>query len=139
MSECFIWLKGVSMIWLTGVSVFDVFGRCECLIWMAGVQVLIWLTGVCFWNDWQVPVFYMIDRCRCDMIDVSLFFWYDGQVSVSEHMQYDDAFTLQVVDRQRVSSFNYMAGLIPSIQKLIKDVSCQFNNSWNLQVSVVHS
>ena len=38
-------------------------------------------------------------------------------------MQYDDAFTLQKVEDEYVDIFNYMAGMVPLIQKLIRDVS----------------
>ena len=38
-------------------------------------------------------------------------------------MQYDDAFTLQKVEDDYVQIFNYMAGMVPVIQKLITDVS----------------
>ena len=38
-------------------------------------------------------------------------------------MQYDDAFTLQKVEDDYVRIFNYMAGMVPVIQKLIIDVS----------------
>ena len=37
-------------------------------------------------------------------------------------MQYDDAFTLQKVEEEYVWIFNYMAGMVPVIQKLITDV-----------------
>ena len=45
------------------------------------------------------------------------------QISVSEEMQYDDAFTLQQVREEHVTNFYYMAGMVPFIQKVIKDVS----------------
>ena len=37
-------------------------------------------------------------------------------------MQYDDAFTLQQVEPELVEIFNFMAGMVPFIQKIIKDV-----------------
>ena len=43
-------------------------------------------------------------------------------VGVSQEMQYDDAFTLQQVEPELVEIFNFMAGMVPFIQKLIKDV-----------------
>ena len=45
------------------------------------------------------------------------------QIGVSQEMQYDDAFTLQKVEDDYVRIFNYMAGMVPVIQKLIIDVS----------------
>ncbi len=45
------------------------------------------------------------------------------QIGVSQEMQYDDAFTLQKVEDEYVDIFNYMAGMVPLIQKLIRDVS----------------
>ena len=38
-------------------------------------------------------------------------------------MQYDDAFTMQQVDDCHVEIFNYVAGMVPFIQKVIADVS----------------
>lgn len=38
-------------------------------------------------------------------------------------MKYDDAFTVQLVDPELVEIFNYMAGSVPFIQKLIAQVS----------------
>ena len=38
-------------------------------------------------------------------------------------MQYDDAFTLQRVADDHVEIFNYEAGMVPFLQKLIADVS----------------
>jgi len=43
------------------------------------------------------------------------------KIGVSEEMQYDDAFTMQKVDDNLVEIFNYMAGMVPFIQKLIAD------------------
>jgi inositol 1,4,5-triphosphate receptor type 1 len=45
------------------------------------------------------------------------------KVDVSQEMQYDDAFTLQKVDD--ISEFNFMAGMVPFLQKLINDVSTE--------------
>ena len=44
------------------------------------------------------------------------------QISVSKEMQYDDAFTLQKVEPEYVEIFNYMAGMVPFIQKVIAEV-----------------
>lgn len=41
-------------------------------------------------------------------------------VTMMEEMQYDDAFTLQRVND--LSEFNFMAGMVPFLQKLIVDV-----------------
>ena len=38
-------------------------------------------------------------------------------------MQYDDAFTMQQVEDCHVEIFNYVAGMVPFIQKVIADVS----------------
>jgi hypothetical protein len=38
-------------------------------------------------------------------------------------MQYDDAFTLQEVHVEHLKNFNFMAGMIPVIQKVLRDVS----------------
>ncbi|XP_061178320.1 inositol 1,4,5-trisphosphate receptor type 2-like [Saccostrea echinata] len=43
------------------------------------------------------------------------------EINTIEEMQYDDAFTIQKVDEEFVSIFNYMAGMVPFIQKLIVD------------------
>ncbi len=51
---------------------------------------------------------------------------------VSEEMQYDDAFTLQKVEPEFVEIFNYMAGMVPFIQKIIKDVSVLICKSKNV-------
>ena len=40
-----------------------------------------------------------------------------------EEKQYDDAFTLQVVEPEHLEMFNYMIGMVPAIQKIIHDVS----------------
>ena len=37
-------------------------------------------------------------------------------------MQYDDAFTMQVIEQEDVDNFNYVAGMVPFIQKIISDV-----------------
>ena len=49
------------------------------------------------------------------------------QISTSTEMQYDDAFTLQQVAEDHVWNLNFMAGMVPFIQKLIKDVSYKLN------------
>ena len=41
---------------------------------------------------------------------------------MSDQMQYDDAFTLQKVEDEYVETFNYVAGMLPFIQKVIKEV-----------------
>ncbi|CAH1800283.1 unnamed protein product [Owenia fusiformis] len=43
------------------------------------------------------------------------------KLTLSEEMQYDDAFTIQYVEQDLVEIFNFMAGMVPFIQKLIKD------------------
>ena len=45
------------------------------------------------------------------------------QLGTCKEMQYDDAFTMQYIEPVDVTNFNYMAGMVPFIQKLIKDVS----------------
>ena len=45
------------------------------------------------------------------------------QITVSQEMQYDDAFTLQEVKDKHLINFNFMAGMVPGLQKLLKDVS----------------
>ncbi len=52
-----------------------------------------------------------------------LIHWHRAQIGVSYEMQYDDAFTLQKVEDDLVAILNYMAGMVPVIQKLITDVS----------------
>ena len=42
-------------------------------------------------------------------------------------MQYDDAFTLQHIEAVHIVNFNYMAGMVPFVQKLIKDVSRRYD------------
>ena len=49
------------------------------------------------------------------------------QIGVLKEKQYDDAFTIQQVDPELVQIFNYMAGMVPFIQKLVKDVSVEFD------------
>ena len=44
------------------------------------------------------------------------------QIKVIEEKQYDDAFTIQSVDQPLEEIFNFMAGMVPFIQKLVKDV-----------------
>lgn len=48
--------------------------------------------------------------------------------------QYDDAFTLQVVDPEDVQIFNYMAGMVPFVQKLIAEVCVDPNYLLNLVI-----
>ncbi|XP_064638655.1 inositol 1,4,5-trisphosphate receptor type 3-like isoform X2 [Lineus longissimus] len=43
------------------------------------------------------------------------------QITVIEEKRYDDAFTIQLVEAPLVEIFNYMAGMVPFIQKLIKE------------------
>lgn len=45
------------------------------------------------------------------------------KVSASGESQYDDAFTIQNVEDEHVNEFNYVAGMVPFLQNLIKDVS----------------
>jgi len=45
---------------------------------------------------------------------------------MSSEMQYDDAFTLQQVEECHVEIFNYIAGMVPFIHKVIADVSNLF-------------
>jgi len=44
-------------------------------------------------------------------------------VSASGESQYDDAFTIQMVEDEHVNEFNYVAGMVPFLRNLIKDVS----------------
>lgn len=44
------------------------------------------------------------------------------QVSASGESQYDDAFTIQMVEDEHVHEFNYVAGCVPFLLNLIKDV-----------------
>ncbi|KAK2186847.1 hypothetical protein NP493_187g03055 [Ridgeia piscesae] len=43
------------------------------------------------------------------------------QIGVSTEMRYDDAFTIQRVTEKHVETFNYVAGMVPFLQKLIAD------------------
>ncbi|KAH3824416.1 hypothetical protein DPMN_126252 [Dreissena polymorpha] len=43
------------------------------------------------------------------------------QVSASGESQYDDAFTIQMVEDEHVDEFNYVAGMVPFLRNLIKD------------------
>jgi hypothetical protein len=45
------------------------------------------------------------------------------KVSASGESQYDDAFTIQMVEDIQVAEFNYVAGMVPFLQNIIKDVS----------------
>jgi len=45
------------------------------------------------------------------------------QITASQEMQYDDAFTLQEVKEEDLFNFNFMAGMVPGIQKILEDVS----------------
>ena len=45
-----------------------------------------------------------------------------SQIGTSDEMQYDDAFTMQVIEQEDVDNFNYVAGMVPFIQKIISDV-----------------
>ena len=54
---------------------------------------------------------------------VFFFFCVDpSQIGTSDEMQYDDAFTMQVIEQEDVDNFNYVAGMVPFIQKIISDV-----------------
>ena len=44
-------------------------------------------------------------------------------MSASGESQYDDAFTIQMVEDEHVNEFNYVAGMVPFLRNLIKDVS----------------
>ncbi|KAI0218263.1 hypothetical protein LSAT2_030020, partial [Lamellibrachia satsuma] len=43
------------------------------------------------------------------------------KIGMSSEMQYDDAFTMQQVEECHVEIFNYVAGMVPFIQKVIAD------------------
>ncbi|KAK2143235.1 hypothetical protein LSH36_861g02042 [Paralvinella palmiformis] len=43
------------------------------------------------------------------------------KITVSQEMQYDDAFTLQEVREEHLFNFNFMAGMVPGIQKILED------------------
>lgn len=45
------------------------------------------------------------------------------QVAASGESMYDDAFTIQHVEKQYVDDFNYVGGMVPFLLNLIKDVS----------------
>ena len=45
------------------------------------------------------------------------------QLSVSDEKMYIDAWTIDRVPRERVDEFNFVAGLVPGLQELIKIVS----------------
>lgn len=45
------------------------------------------------------------------------------QVTAFDEKHYDDAFTIQHVDSRLVDIFHYMAGMVPFLQKLVRDVS----------------
>lgn len=50
------------------------------------------------------------------------------QVSASGESQYDDAFTIQMVEDEYVREFNYVAGMVPLLQNLITDVSSKLSS-----------
>ena len=50
------------------------------------------------------------------------------QIGTSDEMQYDDAFTMQEIEAEDVANFNYIAGMVPFIQKIIADVSLHLSN-----------
>ena len=52
------------------------------------------------------------------LINVNVF----SQVSASGESQYDDAFTIQLVEDDHVHEFNYVAGCVPFFLNLIRDV-----------------
>ncbi|KAK2148285.1 hypothetical protein LSH36_505g01003 [Paralvinella palmiformis] len=43
------------------------------------------------------------------------------KITASQEMQYDDAFTLQEVKEEDLFNFNFMAGMVPGIQKILED------------------
>ena len=45
------------------------------------------------------------------------------QVAASGESMYDDAFTIQYVEKSYVDDFNYVAGMVPFLLNLVKDVS----------------
>ena len=45
------------------------------------------------------------------------------QTGVSQEMRYDNVFMLQKVSPADVRNFNYVAGVVPLISKIILDVS----------------
>ena len=45
------------------------------------------------------------------------------QIGVCKEMRYDDVFMLQKVSPADVRNFNYVAGVVPLINKIILDVS----------------
>ena len=45
------------------------------------------------------------------------------QLSVSHEMQFADAFTLQVVLDEDLTNCYYVLGMVPFLQKLVRDVS----------------
>ena len=44
------------------------------------------------------------------------------QVSASSESMYDDAYTLQMVEKEDVANFNFVAGMVPFLFNLIQDV-----------------
>lgn len=46
-----------------------------------------------------------------------------NEIEAINEMQYDDAFTLQKVEDEHCHNFYFVAGMVPSIQKLIENVS----------------
>ncbi|OWF52185.1 Inositol 1,4,5-trisphosphate receptor type 3 [Mizuhopecten yessoensis] len=56
------------------------------------------------------------------------------QVGAIPEKQYDDAFTIQSVEPELVEIFNYMAGMVPFIQKLVKDK----NSGLTLNAKMAH-
>ncbi|XP_033761182.1 inositol 1,4,5-trisphosphate receptor type 3-like isoform X6 [Pecten maximus] len=57
-----------------------------------------------------------------------------GKVGAIPEKQYDDAFTIQSVEPELVEIFNYMAGMVPFIQKLVKDK----NSGLTLNAKMAH-
>jgi len=47
----------------------------------------------------------------------------DRQISASGEKMYHDAYTLQKVEPEHLSSFNFAAGMVPFLLNLIQDVS----------------
>ena len=49
-------------------------------------------------------------------------YWF--QLTATETMNYDDAFTLELVEEQLIDNFNYVAGIVPIITNHIQKVWC---------------
>lgn len=55
-------------------------------------------------------------------------------MAASGESQYDDAFTIQRVEKCQVDEFNYVAGMVPFLLNLVKDVRNAVGHSDNLRV-----